>query len=79
MSDIKIVWLDDSHNCETCGWSDAYGARVTIDGVVALEYIPVAHCYNGRSWDPDDVYEMVIRHLGHTIDSGRPERSEEAA
>jgi hypothetical protein len=71
VSDIVIEWLEDSVDCQTCGSSLAAGARVTIDGVVAVELLPVAHCYNGRTYDSDDVYAAVLRHMGHTVTDER--------
>lgn len=70
MSKIKIDWLTDEHDCEVCGWNTASGARVTIDGVVALEMLPVAHCTGGQHYNEMDVYEGILLHLGHKIEIG---------
>lgn len=67
MSAIHIEWLDDSHDCETCGTSYADGARVTIDGKVALDLVPHAYCYDGENYDRDDVFRRILAHLGHTL------------
>lgn len=67
MSEISIDWLTDNHDCETCGSSWAEGARVRIDGQVALELIPLAHCYDGSSWDEREVFAALLAHLGHSL------------
>lgn len=67
MSKIEIETLDDEHECETCGPSWAEGAIVKIDGVIALELEPAAHCFAGESYDLTDVLLRVIRHLGHDV------------
>lgn len=71
MSNIKIEWLTDHYdNCETCGSSWAEGARVFVDGVLALDLSPVAHCHSGLHYDQGDVYERLLRHLGHVVEVG---------
>jgi hypothetical protein len=72
MSGIHIQWLGDFHDCETCGSTYASGARITIDGAVALEFIPVAHCFNGADYGQDDVYRALLEHLGHTVQTEDP-------
>jgi len=68
MAKIEIEWLWDSgHNCETCGTSYAEGARVIIDGKVELELKPVAHCFGGDNWDQGEVYEEILKKLGHEV------------
>lgn len=64
---IEIEWLHDSSNCDTCGMTYAEGARVTIDGKVALELTPVAHCFGGDNYDESDVYKRILEHLGHEV------------
>lgn len=69
VSTIKIEWLTDSYdNCETCGSSWAEGARVFVDGALALDLEPSAHCFGGAHYDQSDVYERLLRHLGHTVE-----------
>jgi hypothetical protein len=63
-----IEWLSDYSDCETCGGNYADGARVTIDGVEALELIPHAHCYGGDHWSELDVYKLIFARLGHTLE-----------
>lgn len=68
MANIRIEWLHDSHSCETCGTSYAEGARVFIDGALALDLKPVAHCYDGASYYDSDVYRRILTHIGHTVE-----------
>lgn len=70
MAQIKIEWLHDSHDCETCGSSYAEGARVWIDGKEAIELEPVAHCYDGANWSESEVFRRIMEHLGHSLDDG---------
>lgn len=71
MKDIHIAWLTDHHDCETCGSSYAEGARVTVDGVVAFELIPIAHCFGGHHWDEDEVYRQVFALLDVNLSTSR--------
>lgn len=68
MSHIKIEWLSDTHDCETCGASWAEGARVTIDGELALDLEPHAHCYDGDNYEREDVFKRILERLGHTVE-----------
>lgn len=71
MSTIKIEWLHDSYGgCETCGASYAEGARVYIDGELALDLAPAAHCLGGADYQEGEVYTRLLQHLGHTVDHG---------
>lgn len=67
---IHIEWLDDTHDCETCGSSWAEGARVYIDGQLALDLEPCAHCYSGASYQEGDVYRRILAHLGYSVEEG---------
>lgn len=67
MSEIRIEWLYDEHDCETCGWSGAEGAKVYIDGELVIELEPIAHCYSGSSWDRDEVYKRILNHIGYEL------------
>jgi len=65
---IKIQWLWDSTDCDTCGSSYADGAKVWLDDEIILELLPVASCYGGDNYDTSDVYLRVLKHLGYTIE-----------
>ena len=67
MNDIHIKWVMDDHDCETCGWSSAEGAIVSIGGNIVLDLEPVAHCYDSTSYSQEKVYRKILEHLGYTI------------
>lgn len=65
---IKIEWLSDSHECDTCGTSWATGANVWIDGILTLELLPHAHCYEESHYNPDEVYKRILHQLGYEVE-----------
>lgn len=69
MSNLKIEWLSDSSDCETCGSAWAGGAVVTdLDsGNVVLELLPIASCFGGDDWSESDVFRELLKVLGHTV------------
>lgn len=68
MARIKIEWLADNHDCETCGPTWAEGARVTIDGKRVLELEPHAYCYDGTDYNESQVLRKIIEVLGYVIE-----------
>jgi hypothetical protein len=64
---ITIDWLNDEHDCETCGGSYAEGARVLIDKKIAFTLEPVAHCFNGVSYSEWQVYHRLLQHFGYDV------------
>lgn len=77
---IKIRWLTDSHECETCGLSYAEGAFVEIDSGktgdgATIDMRPLAACYGGAHYDSDQVYVAIFEKLGWQVESvyGNPE------
>lgn len=74
MANIKIVWLSDYYECETCGGSYADGARVYLDGELLVEMEPVAHCFGGTHYDRDDVYKKILELTGHEVKEEEDER-----
>jgi len=67
MQKIKIEWLSDTYECDTCGTSWAEGAEITMpDGTVSV--LPaIAHCYGGESYDSTYVYEAILYKLGYKV------------
>lgn len=65
---ITIERLDDQHDCDTCGYSFAYGAIIRFDGKVVISMIPEAHCYAGKDYTDDMVFEAIFYKLGHTLE-----------
>nr|WP_250808335.1 hypothetical protein [Neorhizobium tomejilense] len=42
----------------------ADGADVRIDGELVIEMKPIAHCYDGDTYEKDDVYRRILQHYG---------------
>ncbi len=61
---IDIEWLTDEHECDTCGWSTAEGAKITIDGKPAICLEPSAYCFGSDQWDADQVLGIVLGEMG---------------
>jgi len=64
---IKIEWLHDSHDCETCGSSYATGAQVQI-GDTSLLFEPQASCFDVSDWSMTEVYEEILKYMGHELE-----------
>ncbi len=67
MKTIRIERTQDSHECETCGFSAADGARVFFDGVLKIDLHPIAACFDGVDYDDDDIYREILRELGRNV------------
>ena len=67
MKNIKIVWKSDSYDCETCGYNYSEGADVFIDNEQILSFVPVAHCYNGKTYESDFIYQEIFKYLGYDV------------
>ena len=68
MKTIKIEWLMDRYNCETCGTSWAKGANVWIDGDLVLELQPHASCSHPSDYSDEDVYKAIFQQLGYEVE-----------
>lgn len=64
---IRIEWLDDSFECDTCGYNYAHGARVYFDETLELDLEPHAACWDGDDWSADEVYQKILNKLGHSL------------
>ena len=70
MARIKIEWLSDTDDsCELCGFTSAEGAVVSIDGKKAIDMTPVAYCRGGEHYEASEVFEAILKHLGHTLEN----------
>jgi hypothetical protein len=71
MKTVKIQWLWDDHDCETCGSSYSEGALVTIKekGKVdlTLDFSPMAHCFDSVEYSTDFVYASILNTLGYEL------------
>ena len=68
MAKIKITWLIDEHDCETCGYSSASGAIVNIGDDVTIKMEPMAHCYDGVNYYTEEVYNRILSELGYVVE-----------
>ncbi|CAB4138734.1 hypothetical protein UFOVP344_6 [uncultured Caudovirales phage] len=64
---IRIEWLTDENECDTCGWNYAEGAKVFFDDELVLDLIPSAACYGGEHWSTEEVYNLILNKLNHEI------------
>lgn len=64
---IRIEWLTDWSDCDTCGMNYAEGARVFLDEKEILALVPYSACYDGDHWDDRQVYELILEKLGYDI------------
>ena len=65
---VKIDWLSDYFDCETCGGNSAEGARVYFDGVETINLEPSAHCWGGTSYSEEEVFRLIFEKLGHELE-----------
>lgn len=66
---IKIERLTDCYECDTCGWSDAEGAKVYFDDELVIDMTPVANCFGGGNYTDEDVFTAILQKLGHTVEN----------
>ena len=66
---LKITRLYDEHDCETCGPSYADGYRATVNGEFLCEFVPFAHCYDGRSVTEQEMYGQILTALGYEVEN----------
>ncbi len=67
LKEIEITWLSDSHDCDTCGLNWADGAIVVMPDSTTIELIPEANCYESTHYNPEDVYNAILKHLGYSV------------
>lgn len=46
----KIIWCEDSHDCEDCGEYSAIGYRIYKSNILVLDRSPVAHCFSSQEF-----------------------------
>ena len=68
MSLVQIKWLTDYHDCETCGTSYAEGAEVYVEENLVIAMVPSAHCFEGISYEQEDVYKKVLDYFSHKLE-----------
>lgn len=60
---VHIKWLDDTHECETCGFSYAEGAKVFIDGKLIIDKVPISNCCNPLYWNEEEILREILHHI----------------
>lgn len=65
---IRIEWLYDECDCETCGTTYADGARVFVNHDLLFEWLPYAHCYDGVSYEQGAVFREIVARLGYEFE-----------
>ena len=79
---LKIEWLHDNHDCETCGLTFAVGVKAYLNEVLIVDKPAVAHCYSGSGSDAElaGVLAIALEKLGvqiEEIDSNEIEPAKE--
>ena len=64
---IKIEYFYDNSDCDTCGVSYAEGFVITM-GEKVIELEPIAHCFDGQSYQVEDCLKTILKELGHTVE-----------
>ena len=68
MSKVVIQVMSDWNYCEQCGGRSEDGGRITINGEVVFEHIPIASCFGNKSYYESDLLSMAIEKLGHSLE-----------
>lgn len=70
MSEQKILIeiLSDDHDCDTCGYTYAQGAKVTLDGKEFLMLEPVSACFGGDDYDYVHILTAILEKLGYQVE-----------
>lgn len=68
MSSILIEVMSDWNDCEQCGGGSEDGGRITINGEVVFEHIPLASCYDNESYYEYDLLKLAFEKLGHSLE-----------
>lgn len=65
---FEIVFMDDSHDCETCGSSYAEGYLIKKDGEVVVDKTPSASCFGGANYNQNEAYLELVKLTGIQVD-----------
>jgi len=64
----KIEYMQDDHDCETCGWCCAEGYKIYKNGVLVLDKSPVAHCYDSVNFPHDNAAFEILKLEGIAVE-----------
>lgn len=67
MAKVLIAKTVDVSECECCGCSYADGASIHVDGKLHTVLSPIAACFDGASYDEDDIFREVLRSLNVNV------------
>lgn len=73
MSKYRIVWLYDSHDCETCGWSGESGYIIFKGDVIVVDKKPIAHCFDSVGHNPDEAFLDILKLEGIEVEQEEQE------
>jgi len=62
---VKTIY--DDYDCEDCGSSYAEGFEIYRDGELIHTMNPIAHCFDGEFYTPEDWAAWIIRDLGSEV------------
>lgn len=65
----KIVWLEDQHECETCGYSYAQGYKIYKDEKLVIDKTPISHCYDSLNYDQSNAAFDILNLEGIEIEA----------
>lgn len=65
--EIKIEWLTDEMDCETCGFNWASGAMVTMPDGSTIDLSPSVSCFESTHYEQEDVYKAILEKLGYSV------------
>lgn len=72
----KIVWLEDQHECETCGYSYAQGYKIYKDDILVVDKEPGASCFNSLNYDHSNAAFDILNLEGIQIETMDGENEE---
>lgn len=61
---MVVYNLEDSHNCETCGWNVSSGYSIKYQRKTYDIHVPYASCYSSSYYQGDivvDIFEQVLK------------------
>lgn len=69
MKTYTIVWLEDQHECETCGYSYAQGYKIYKDEKLMIDKEPLSHCYDPVNYDHSNAAFDILKLEGIEIET----------
>lgn len=72
MKDLKsytIVWLEDQHECETCGYAYAQGYKVYKGDKLIIDKCPIASCFDSLNYDHSNAAFDILNLEGISVET----------